>query len=399
MRILYYYWDEFNGEDCQDALMRLGHQVDVIKAGSSSFELTEQMREAFEEAFKRQEDGKRYYDMVYSFDYFPGISEICQKHDIPYISWVFDCPHYTLDSPTLSNPVNRVYVFDRALFTRQKNKGIDTVRYSPLGVNSERLTEFCDELDGETDGKIIYEHDVCFLGSLYDNEYNFYDQVGFLPDELKGYVDGVIASQERVFGIDLFSDSAVMTDEVMAELHKYINFEKKGNYELDYDNVLMDILRKKVTVNERHHILTDMGKYFDTVMYTTPGARTIEGVANLGLAHYVTKMPRVFHRSRININITLRSILSGVPLRVMDVMAAGGFLLTSYTAEIAEYFTDGVELAIATTPEEMVEKAAYYLEHEEERQQIALLGQKKVREKFAYTKLLKEMLDFISKNV
>jgi spore maturation protein CgeB len=103
-------------------------------------------------------------------------------------------------------------------------------------------------------------------------------------------------------------------------------------------------------------------------------------------------MPRVFHRSRINLNITLRSILSGVPLRVMDVMAAGGFLLTSYTEEIAEYFTDGVELAIATTPEEMVEKAAYYLEHEEERQQIALMGQKKVREKFAYTRLLEEML-------
>ena len=393
MRILYYFWDEFNGEDCQDAMLRLGHHVDVIKASSGSFELTEQMEAAFEEAFRREEEGKRYYDMVYSFDYFPGISEICQKHGMPYVSWVFDCPHYTLDSPTLSNPVNRGYVFDRALFTRLKNRGVDTVRYSPLGVNSDRLSEFCDELDRQTDGHIIYEHDVCFLGNLYDNEYNFYDQVGFLPEELRGYVDGVIAAQESVFGIDFFSDKNVMTDQVKAELHKYINFEKKGNYELDYDNVLMDILRKKVTVNERHHILETMGHYFDTVMYTTPDAKKIEGVANLGLAHYVTRMPRVFHRSRINLNITLRSILSGVPLRVMDVMAAGGFLLTSYTEEIAEYFTDGVELAIATTPEEMVEKAAYYLAHEEERQQIALLGQKKVREKFAYTGLLKDMLE------
>ncbi len=72
----------------------------------------------------------------------------------------------------------------------------------------------------------------------------------------------------------------------------------------------------------------------------------------------------------------------------MDVLAAGGFLLTSYTPEIDEYFTDGEDLAIARTPEEMIQKTAYYLEHEEERKEIAMNGQKKVFEKFSYMKLL-----------
>lgn len=136
-----------------------------------------------------------------------------------------------------------------------------------------------------------------------------------------------------------------------------------------------------------------MGKYFDTVIYTNPDARPIEGVNNLGLANYTTKMPRVFHRSKINLNISLRSILSGVPLRVVDILAAGGFLITNYQAEIAEYFEDGKELVIAYTPEDMVEKTAYYLSHDEERKEIAKNGQKKVYEKFAYTKLLPEILD------
>ena len=155
---------------------------------------------------------------------------------------------------------------------------------------------------------------------------------------------------------------------------------------------MLDILRKKVTVNERRNILTEMGKRFNTVLYTSPGTKPIEGVCDLGLASYNEKMPRVFHRSKVNLNITLRSILSGVSLRVIDILAAGGFLITNYQAEIAEYFEDGVDLVMAYTPEDMIQKTAYYLQHEDERKEIALNGQKKVFENFAYTKLLQDIL-------
>ncbi|MCR5669752.1 MAG: DUF3880 domain-containing protein [Butyrivibrio sp.] len=393
MNILYYNWDEFNGEDCRDAMIRLGHVVDTFRLNLQGYVVTEELDNLIREAAdKRSEDGKRYYDCLFSFDFFPNLSEVCQEYELPYISWVFDCPHYTLDSPSVNNPVNRVFLFDRMLYEEMRQKGIDTVRYSPLGVNELRLSEVCRELDAETDGHIIYEHDVCFLGNLYDNEYNFYDQVNYLPEELKGYLDGVIASQERFFGNDLFGDKSVVPDEMLAELKKYINFENTGAYGIDYDKVLLDILRKKVTVNERHNILKEMGKHFDTVLYTQPGAVPIENVKNLGLAHYVQKMPRVFHRSKINLNINLRSIKSGVSLRVVDVLAAGGFLITSYQPEIAEYFENGKDLAIAYTPEDMVALTAYYLEHEDERKEIALNGQKKVFENFAYSRLLTDIL-------
>ncbi len=393
MNILYYDWDEFNGEDCRDAMKRLGHQVESIKMDLSSFVLTKEIEERFRREFdKKDKDGKRYFDLVYSFDYFPNLSEMCNKYDIPYVSWVFDCPHYTLDSHTVTNPTNHIFVFDRALYSVLLQKGISTVRYSPLGVNAKRLFDLCQKTDDETGGGIVYQHDVCFLGSLYDNEYNFYDQVKYLPPRLKGYVDAVIASQERFFGIDLFTENAIFSDDHVRQLREYIKFEQSSKYEIDYDNVIRDVLRKKVTVNERHNILTEMGRCFDTVIYTNPDAKPIEGVCNMGIASYSEKMPRVFHKSKVNLNITLRCITSGVPLRVMDVLAAGGFLITGYNPEIAEYFVDGQDLAIAYTPEEMITKTAYYLEHEEERKEIAINGQKKVFELFAYTKLLPEIL-------
>ena len=392
MRILYYYWDEFNGEDCIDAMRRLGHDVDVIKMKLEGYQLTEEVDDKFRALLTREEAGKRYYDIVYSFDYYPCISDVCQKYNMTYVSWVFDCPHYTLDSHTITNPVNRVFVFDKERFREMKEKGIETVSYSPLGVNEKRLAEFCEDLDAQTDGNIVYQHDVCFLGNLYDNEYNFYDQVGYLPPELKEYIDAVINLQEKIYGHDLFTDEKAITPAHVKRLRDYIKFEDTGNYDLDYDRIVLDMLRKKVTVNERRHILEKMGERFDTVLYTMPDAKPIDGVMNLGIADYTTKMPLVFRRSKVNLNITLRSIISGISLRVLDVLAAGGFLITTYQKEIDEYFENGKELVMARTPEEMIELTAYYLEHEDERKEIAQNGQKKVFDEFAYTKLLPKIL-------
>ncbi len=393
MRILYYDWDEFNGEDCRDAMKRLGHEVETIKVDLSGFEVTPEIEKKFKAQFDRKDStGKRYFDLVYSFDYYPNISEVCQKYGVPYVSWVFDCPHYTLDSHTITNPVNHVYVFDKWLYGQFRDKGVKTVNYSPLGVNAQRLEAMCREIDEETGRNIVYWHDVSFLGSLYDNEFNFYDQVKYLPPELKQYMDIVIEAQEKIYGHDLFTDEKAVTQAHIDRLRKYIKFEQTGKYEIDYDNVIRDVLRKKVTVNERRKILERMGEHFDTVIYTNPDAKPVAGVSNLGIADYSTKMPKVFHKSKINLNIGLRCILSGVSLRVVDVLAAGGFLLTTYTDEIAEYFEDGKDLAIARTPEELISKAAYYLEHDEERKEIARNGQKKVFEEFAYTKLLPDIL-------
>lgn len=393
MRILYYDWDEFNGEDCRDAMRRLGHQVDTVRLNLQGFDVTPEIESTLKSLFDRQEGDRRYYDLLYSFDYFPNLSEVCNKYNMPYVSWVFDCPHYTLDSHTTANEVNNIYVFDKILCSYMQGKGIKTIKYSPLGVNKERLSKLCKQLDSETAGQIIYQHDVCFLGNLYDNEYNFYDQVSYLPPELKEYIDLVIQAQEKVFGHDLFTDEKVINSAHIANLLKYIKFEKTGKYEMDYERVIRDILRKKVTVNERRNILAQMGQRFDTVLYTMPGAKSIEGVCNLGVADYYKQMPRIFRRSKINLNITLRSILSGVPLRVLDILAAGGFVITDYHQEIAEYFTDGEDLVMSYTPEDMIQKTAYYLEHDTERQEIARRGQQKVFDEFSYTGLLPKILN------
>lgn len=369
MRILYYDWDEFNGEDCRDAMRRLGHEVETFR--------------------NRENFGKRDFDCVFSFDYYPEIAEKCHEQGITYISWVFDCPHYPLYSNTIFYEENRIHIFDKKLCEELKAQGAKHVYHTPLGVNEERLKSLALAEVPES-----YMHDVTFLGNLYDNEFNFFDQATF-PDDLKEYLSDVIDAQQLIYGKDIISDKRVIDDSLMEVLRSYIRFEDTGKYNVDYDRVILDIIRKKVTVTERRKILEALGDCFDTTLYTTPDAKLVPGVTNLGLADYNAQMPYIFHNSKININMTFRCIPSGIPLRVMDVLGSGGFLITTYQDEIAEYFEENKDLVIVRTPDEFIEKTAYYLEHEEERKEIAVNGQKKVYEKFAYTKLLPEVLTIV----
>lgn len=92
----------------------------------------------------------------------------------------------------------------------------------------------------------------------------------------------------------------------------------------------------------------------------------------------------MFSGSKINLNLSLRSIHSGIALRVLDIMACGGFVLSNWQPEIAEYFEEGKEIVTFGCVEECMDKIRYYLEHEEERRQIAAAGYRKVKRDFSY---------------
>ena len=49
---------------------------------------------------------------VFSFDYFPIVSMLCEMNHIPYLSWIYDCPMYTLYSKTIANEMNYIFCFD-----------------------------------------------------------------------------------------------------------------------------------------------------------------------------------------------------------------------------------------------------------------------------------------------
>lgn len=116
------------------------------------------------------------------------------------------------------------------------------------------------------------------------------------------------------------------------------------------------------------------------------------GLSNHGTVDPYTEAPLVFHRSKINLNISLRSIKSGIPLRAFEIMGSGGFLLSNYQADFFEDFTPGVDFDYYESKEDLLQKIDYYLTHEEERAAIAKNGHDKVARGHTYRDRVREML-------
>lgn len=79
--------------------------------------------------------------------------------------------------------------------------------------------------------------------------------------------------------------------------------------------------------------------------------------------------------------------------RSVEIPACGGFMLAERTDEHLSMFEEGKEAAYFSSNEELLEKCRYYLEHEEERMQIAENGLKKCRENgYSNIETLKKVL-------
>lgn len=77
---------------------------------------------------------------------------------------------------------------------------------------------------------------------------------------------------------------------------------------------------------------------------------------------------------------------------ICDILGCGGFLMTSFQNELTDYFTIGVDLEAYSSMDELVDKCAYYLAHDEERKQIAKNGYDKVPACHAYPHRIRKML-------
>lgn len=392
MRLLLYSWHANNEQILADNLIKLGFEVLWFDKECRHF--TRDMELAAQMIPFIHREG---IEAVVSFNYFPIISMICDTCKIPYYAWVYDCPHFTLYAKQVTLPCNHIGIFDREMVRKLQEKGVQTVYHVPLSVDVERFAQVI----GDNTSQSKYACDISFVGSLYTDDHNYYDRL--LDEKDKAVLDRFIREQCFCYDRDFLAE-ALTTGELNLGIIQE-KMEEQGlmlgeDYFADVDELLQaTVLDKKVTVEERRIILHEIAKRFGVRyrfnLYTASNLQKDSMLKkhNRGIADYYKQMPLVFAGSRINLNVTLRSIHSGIPLRVPDIMACRGFVLTNWQPEIAECFSDGQEVVTFRSAEECLDKITYYLEHEEERQAIAAAGQRSVRERFGYRDGLCRLFD------
>ena len=173
MRILFLDSPAFAKQDMIDAFTACGITCDLFFHEAYNDRQNVSYEEKFDAAVSRFS-----YDFVFSFNYFPILSNCCMKHHLKYISYVYDSPLVTLYSYTLINSCNYVFLFDKATYLEFHNAGIPTVYYLPLAANVSRLSAMkCpDALLPQVSS------DVSFVGSLYNEEHNLFERLNGLSD-------------------------------------------------------------------------------------------------------------------------------------------------------------------------------------------------------------------------
>lgn len=382
MKIFYYTWFENSENDMMEALTRLGHTVVKCHIPLKNYEEDEEFTANLERIFLEQQ-----CDIFLSFDFFPIIAKSAHQLQKRYIAWIYDMPHLTLFSPAVQSKYVSVFVFDKVQYEELKKIKPTHLYHIPLPVNTVRLNKLLGEFSGEAE----YQQDISFVGSLYEK--NMYRQIIYLPDYLKGYIDGVAEAQQKIYGYNLVQET--LTAEIIEQLEKYVHMNLDPSYLVTSKQLYADMINADITYRERKNLMSALAATSKFKLYTGSDLSHVPGAENGGIVSYDTQMPQVFRTSKININITLRSIVSGIPLRALDIMGAGGFLLSNYQPELAEYFIDGQEVVMFESKEDMLAKVNYYLQHEEQRQKIAYRGWKKVQEDFSYDVLLKKIFECV----
>ncbi|MCR5675547.1 MAG: glycosyltransferase [Lachnospiraceae bacterium] len=324
------------------------------------------------------------YDAVFTTNFYPVIARVCHRKGIRYIAWSYDSPMNLPRTDELEHPTNFLFVFDRAEWKKYRDLGLDSVYHLPLAVN-------CDRLDLYRPQPGQFDTDVSLVGNLYESTLPVLK--GSMTPYQSGYIDAVVQAQMQVYGL-WFAEQALPQ-----ELLDGINAHYK-----ELSSTAMQISRAQLAFSVAQHIthveriallrlMKQAGMQVD--LYTMPLSeqeeQLLQGIRVHPPISYGENMPLLFKSSRINLNPTLKAIGSGIPLRALDIVGCGGFLLTSWQPEIAEHFIDGEEVVMYTDIADAVEKAVFYMKHEDLRRKIAENGYQRARSDFRYEDRLREI--------
>lgn len=108
---------------------------------------------------------------------------------------------------------------------------------------------------------------------------------------------------------------------------------------------------------------------------------------------YGIKKCKIYNASRISVNLQNPvSQINGVSCRVFEILACGGFPLTENKKDLSLYFDVGSEIVAFDGIDDLKEKIRYYLEHNDEREEIARRGRERVLKEHTYKRRMEEML-------
>lgn len=382
MKILFYRYGSICEEDIIEAFHEYGIETqEVLEEVYNKHLLPSDCVKILNSALDKDN-----YSFVFSINFFPTVSDVCNIYHIPYMCLIVDSPVLELYSESIKNPYNRIFLFDRALYNDFYSYNPECIFHIPLATNVKRWDKVIN-----SDRTTRFASDISFVGSLYTEKSPL--KLDNATDYIKGYVNGLVEAQLKIYGYyfidNLLTDE--LADEILNQMSQHYVFPEK--YRTNNKALVSQLyIGSKISAEERMRIFHILSHKYNVDIYTGSDTILLPKLHNRGLAKTHTEMPLIFNRTGINLNITSKPIRSGIPLRVFDILGCGGFLITNYQTELPEFFSIGEHLEAYDSFEDLDYKINFYLEHPELRKEIARAGYEFVKENHTYTVRVGQMI-------
>ena len=106
-----------------------------------------------------------------------------------------------------------------------------------------------------------------------------------------------------------------------------------------------------------------------------------------------SKYVEVLKRSKIGLSFSYSVSAHQLKGRVFETMLCGAMLMESENPQTQCYFTPMQDYVSFDSKDDLVDKTRYYLEHEDERAEIAARGELKVRQYYNHVEFWKRIMD------
>jgi spore maturation protein CgeB len=353
MKLLFWQWNSFCGRGIEKALEKLGVDHDSVYFHPASFEEDEKHRDFLDKALSKG------YDALLSVNFSTEAARMCEKHGCLYFSWIYDCPVNIVDREPMKSEFCRLFFFDSMQAERASSMGMKAF-YLPLAADP---SVFAAAASKGKSGK----YDVSFVGNLYKSEYENYLKP--LDDYSRGYLEGIVRSQSNLpYG---YLIPEVVTEELTEKLNAFYRAAGGSGAEISRRQLIY-LLACETTGRARVTALKLLSGRFKTALWSSGKDERLSSVEVNPYTDYYDGMPAVFASSKINLNISLKAIEAGIPLRVLDIISCGGFVLTDWKMDMEEFFIPGESIETYSSLEELYAKTDFYVRNESAR--AAVIG-------------------------
>ncbi len=312
--------------------------------------------------------------LVAGINYTQGLAEACRDLGLRLVIWEIDPATDALTPCQPPAEHAHIFTYRRAQVPVFEAAGFPNTSYLPLAANPARRFP----ADAEADDAGHYKAPIAFVGASMREQANLFGERliaeyclwrGGSPIEAQAECSRALDAMRDDHRADLTSSrvEALLVD----ALPEFVAAMRARPGKPDPVVLASEIVAadKRLSYVE---LLGPLGvQVWGDEAWQTAGRC---GATYRGLAGHRFELGKIYSGATVNLDIGRLYQNDMITMRVFDVMACRGFVLTERNEALLELFTEGVELDCYTSADELVEKAEYYCAHPSEAAAIAARG-------------------------